>query len=114
MWRDQNLARGGMTEGDAGAVHLANDGGAAGEFGDGGRFSEAELPHALLEGSFAQEFTHPAINPNGHLAKGERCWSGILLHAGTQSRLRLSFNVNRLSAKSGQKKAHLRKVRFLK
>ena len=79
------MAGGRVTEGDPSAIHLADDGGFAGDLGDAGRFAEAQFTHTLFERSLAQQFTHSSNHPKGHLAQRQVSWFEILFHVGEES-----------------------------
>lgn len=51
-----NLASRVVAEGDAGAIHLADDGGFSGNFFYRGGFTKTELTHALAERALSFEF----------------------------------------------------------
>ena len=76
----QNVARGGVAEGDARATHLTNDRSGAGNFCHTGGFTEAHLAHALAKMRIAGETAYSASRTRIELAQGRRRGGGLAIH----------------------------------
>lgn len=74
------MARGGVAEGDAGAAHLANDRGGAGNFRHTGRFPEAHLAHALAKMRVASDTAYSAGRTRMELAQRRRRGGRLAIH----------------------------------
>ena len=100
-----------MAECNTGAVDLTDDGGAAGDFFDGRRFTEAQFTDPLAERAFPLQFRHQTKRTGGKLAQGAKGIGRRFRHWIKDS-IETQFQCQRFGKRSGHKKAHSRGVRF--